>query len=302
MDIVADFKSDWLEHMRQRLKEMRVKIKAKASADPHKLSHAYWNARFRLVPVQPRKVFIAAEFTCPVEHKAGLEALIERFEKGEDVSPWLSTTSKIGEFNDKLLNDWGIQHFHLGGTAKERNDDCLFARVVNDAVFFVHVLPHNRYTERDMVRRIHANWPQLLERFKVPDSVRPSGKDLDDEQVQTLRDKNVVTFMQMEDGTLYYPLGGGLMSSGLSAQVLINSDAAFHQLKACQAYIDEHLETLLGKVRQQGRTPGTPPRFKLIVEANHDLYALEVASVVAFPLGNIFPPRPTKPPIDFTQT
>lgn len=298
MELIADFRADWVEYMRRALQVMGVKVKTSLSDE--KLSHAFWNARFRMVPTHARTVLRAAEFTCPPQHLNGLEALARRFEQGEDVNPFLSKTRKIGKFNDKLLNDWGIQHFHIGMTAAERHDDCLFAKVMPAVVLFLHVLPHKRYTERDLIRRIHSNWPHVIERFKAAGAL-PSTHDLTDDEVQVLRDKNVLAPLQMPDGTIYVAPGGGLMSSGLSAQVLINSDAAFRQLKAYQAHIKDHLDWYLEQVHAQGRTPGEPPSFKLIVEANHQLYALEEASVVAFPLGHIFPPPRSTPPIDFSM-
>ena len=81
--LLADFRADWLEFMRTRLKEMGVKVKK--TATDAELSHAYWNARHRWIPHHPRKIFVAAEFSCPIERKPGLEALFDRFEKGEDV-------------------------------------------------------------------------------------------------------------------------------------------------------------------------------------------------------------------------
>jgi len=301
VDIVADFKADWHAEMRKLLDAMG--IAGLDTLDDFQLSLAYWNSRLRWVPIQPRKVVKAKEFVCPPARQAGLDALAARFEAGEDVNPWLSNKrldSEDENFHDKLLNDWGITHFHLGETAEERYAECLFALVIKDAVCFIDVLGHGKYTQRDMVYRVHANWPQLLADRRQA-GILPSKKDLDDDQVKTLRKKNVNFPIQMPDGTVYVAIGGGLTSAGTGAQMIVNSDAAFFQLKQYQLGICKNIDWYLDHVRAQNRTPGDPPSFKLFVEADHTCYAIEETSKVAFKLGHIFPPRPTNPPIDFTK-
>jgi hypothetical protein len=293
--IIADFEADWLEHMANKLTAKGFKVKAGIQAD--ELSRMNWNVIFRHVPVQPRTVVRAAEFVCPPEHGAGLAGLAGRFEQGEDVNPWLSTKYRRGQFNDKLLNDWGIHHFHLGLTPEERHDHCLFAKVVLDAVFFVHILPHDRYTDRDLLRRIHLNWPRLLERFRV---VGVTGPDLDDEEVQAIRDKNGNVALLMPDGVTYFPPGGGLMSTGLSSRVRMNADFAIDTIREHQARIEADIDSIAEQFRQQGR-PITPPAvFTLLVEDAHELWAMEVNCKARFQLGPLFPPASTAPSIEIT--
>lgn len=294
MELIANFRADWVEHMRTRLKEKGFKVKASATDD--QLSCTYWNTIWRHIPVQPRKVVRAKELVCPPERQAGLEALAKRFEAGEDVNPWLSTTRKIGHFNDKLLNDWGIQHFHLGLTPEERFDDCLFATVISDGVFFLHVLPHDRYTERDLVRRMHSNWPKLLEDRRV---VGIDGPDLTDEEVQTIRNKNGNVALKMPDGVTYFPPGGGLVSSGLAIGVRRNADFAMEAVEDYQKHVETNLRSIAEQFGQQGRPIQPPANFKLHVdEPGHVAWAVEVNSKAKFKLGPLLRPS-TQEPIQF---
>ena len=129
----------------------------------------------------------------------------------------------------------------------------------------------------------------------------PSKEDLDDKEVKTLRKKNMNFPIHMPDKTVYLAIGGGIASSGTGMLMVINSDAAAAQLRAYQEGIGKNLDWYLSQVRAQKRTPGEPPSFKLVVEADHTCYAVEVPSKVAFKLGHIFPSRSPKPPIDFAK-
>lgn len=73
---------------------------------------AYANVRHRRVPQRPRKVHKAA-YTVPAALVAGEQAFLAKVEAGDDLRPYQSTRLEKTNFDDGLLNDFGIQHFHL---------------------------------------------------------------------------------------------------------------------------------------------------------------------------------------------
>lgn len=74
------------------------------------------------------------QFKCPEDYEQALKEFVRQVTTDEDLSKFMSTKSRWikRKFNDDLLNDWGIYHFHLtkrfhdDGTAK-RNKYQLFA-------------------------------------------------------------------------------------------------------------------------------------------------------------------------------
>ncbi len=115
--MIANFLDDWGAILEDQLQRRGVKI---APGRAHQqISFAYWNCVRRFIEPQPREVKVADTFHCPPENQQGLAELRGRLERGEDVNPHLSNACRDAadpNFHDRLLNDWDIQHLHLGAT------------------------------------------------------------------------------------------------------------------------------------------------------------------------------------------
>lgn len=59
-EINMDFYKDWIDYLRKGLKEAGYT----PAEDPEEVSIQYFNFLRRLIPVRPRKVYIAKEFLC----------------------------------------------------------------------------------------------------------------------------------------------------------------------------------------------------------------------------------------------
>src|SRR5689334_13983280 len=86
----TNFVSDWIQMMRKGLAHAGVKVKPNLTED--QLSITFWTFVLRSVTAQPRKVLKAAEFSCPADDQAGLDALEQKFIDGADVNAHLSNT------------------------------------------------------------------------------------------------------------------------------------------------------------------------------------------------------------------
>ena len=68
-----------------------------------------------IVDTVPRKIIKADEFTSPPpELVDGFNILIDKIKEGIDITPHLSKKLTDLNYDDPLLNDWGIYHLHLG--------------------------------------------------------------------------------------------------------------------------------------------------------------------------------------------
>ncbi|KXS31500.1 MAG: hypothetical protein AWT59_2367 [Candidatus Gallionella acididurans] len=129
------------------------------------LHYLHWKTR--IVPSRPRKVQIAPEVTSDrrwSKLKSGINGLLERVRKGEDIYPYHSQRAhKNGytpaqrirggdvdswEDKDQLLNTKGFYHFHLNMNVQssglsERTDDVLFAFVSRDTFHAIGIFDHS---------------------------------------------------------------------------------------------------------------------------------------------------------------
>jgi len=141
----AEFSSDWTGILRNALGRMGYTIPA--SMDAQTVAVTFFSVSKRRVEPARRKVFQSQEFTCPIEHAKGLDALKQAFESGADVSLHMSKRLDEPLYKDMLLNDWGVHHFHLGDGLDtdgfiKRTGPVLFARVTEDSVFMIDVKGH----------------------------------------------------------------------------------------------------------------------------------------------------------------
>ena len=238
--------ADMANIMRHELKEIGYKVNI---PDDHELIIYYFTTCDRIVKKKPRKVHEAAGIVVPPSRKAGYDALKEKFEKGESVMPYLSKTIKGLKFQDKMLFDWGIHHFHIheviepDGFVKQR-DELLYAIVEEDDVYFIDVMEHEHWSDRDLLEKVLANWPHLL------DSCRVGGtpvRDFSSEEVAAMREVNVNLILTLSDGYGYMGRGLGMTSAGTSANATILSNNMISDLKRIEKQVKEGNSTHVGK-------------------------------------------------------
>lgn len=223
-----DLCDDYSKMIRTWFKRNRIAIKATNEQD---LWYGFFNLQKKQIYPRKRKVLYSKEFYCPPENRKGLQLLVKKIESGQDISPYLNKISDKPDKFDPLLYDWGIYHFHLGenkeATSKfiERTGPVLFAKVDNNFVYFIQIYRHGRNTKeppwnkQEMVRIIHKNWPQSIAQYRIPGVAKLTEK-VSDHMHEQMRTHGVTTFVEVEEGVVYAPMGGGYASSGHSQQVV----------------------------------------------------------------------------------
>lgn len=153
-------------------------------------------------------------------------------------------------FNDGMLNDWGIHHFHLSESFEKdtifikRSDWLLLAFVNAEAVYFLNVYPHKKpylWSHIKLIEIIHNNWPEIIEKNKLHGVVGLAEK-LDDEIYSKLREANITTFVELGENKVYGLIGGGYASDGSSTEAVRTSDHWYNYIIKVELYIrDEYL-------------------------------------------------------------
>jgi len=283
-----DLYRDWVAHLKNELAAFGYDTTQMQS--PEAVVHTFLNLTKRLVRPSPRTVLKTQNFSCPPDLAAGLTEVERKISSGKDLSPHLSRLLRNPSFNDPLLNDWGIHHVHLGTTLDSdgfvvRTGSVLFARLDNTNAYLINVLPHGSWSLQRLVKELHDNWPASIKHFRL-NGVLGLATSVSDKDVATLRKGNVNTMVDLGGGVVYAPIGGGYSTSGLSTEVVIQSDRCVRRLRQMQQAIVQDIQTIAKEATAKGVTFPECPRFELQID-NGDLYAVEVNCMVAVPLGEL---------------
>jgi hypothetical protein len=185
----------------------------------------YLNVRMRRIKSAKRTTFKAKAFTCPSDHQAGVDLLIKKSEAGDDLRTYQSTSLDNPDFNDAMLQDWNISHFHLGTTPYPRNpsfmdrtDPLLFAFVTSDSLYCIDVMGHGSWSNVQLLDAVYENWPDLLKPF-VLHGIKSSATAYKNDEIAKLRKAGLVVATTRPDGTIHGLVGGGYSVNGDSVQV-----------------------------------------------------------------------------------
>jgi hypothetical protein len=213
----------------------------------HKISsfHQYMNLLNREVTPKPREVRISNEFSCPNELMTSFNTFINDLRLGYNVNAYLSSNLKRAGYNDGFLNDFGLHHFHLGigicntGKSKgfiNRTGPVLVAYVTDKTAYLIGIYEHGEnasldlWTDQFTIEIIHNEWPEVLSAFKIH-GISPSPEPITTEQRKVLRSKSCNSFIEMPDGVIYAPMGGGVTSANTNTNLTIQFDIFYSDAK-----------------------------------------------------------------------
>lgn len=250
----------------------------------------YFNLLKKHILPKKRNVLFSKEFVCPPKEIRGLELLVDKFEKGLDVTQHLSRRAIVPEEFDGLLYDWGIYHLHLGEDVDEetgfmdRTKYVLFAKVDEENVYCINIYPHGKgvvqpWTKQEMIKILHDNWPEVMHRYRVPGAAEMT-EHLSDVEYAKARKNNLNVGIEVEKGTVYLPPGGGYTSSGHSTEVIMRSQRINKALIMTELRVRENVKHIVADIEDcTGEVVDYELEFTLLGKDN-SLFVLEKNSKV----------------------
>lgn len=254
----------------------------------------FFNIQKMLIPEIPRQVKYSKEFVCPDGYEQALAEFIQRIEKGQSLIPFQSSDIKKSNNKDLLLSDWNIYHFHLtrqfrsDGFAK-RSQFQIFAFITEDTVYLIQIYPHNKpnlYCLQEMIRIIHNNWAELIEKNKL-NGIRLC-HNISDAMYSKFRQSHVSTMVDLGDGNVYALIGGGYTSDGTSMNAVMNANCWNNCMALCEKNIIANVNNILGGINKLiGTKINCNLDFKLFMIDDKRLTLYEKNSKVMLELDNI---------------
>lgn len=263
VEIDADFVNDVRTKLAADLVQLGYSVPAPAGdayAAAHRVCVDHYNAHARRVLTRPRVVhrsteLHARELELTPEIRAGVAAAERDLTVGADLTPRLSRKLLKRGFNDKMLNDWGIHHLHLGlsmepeGRFVTRTGDVLFVLFRDNDAYLIDVRAHGAWCDDDLVEIVHTNWPETIRQFRLEGV---SGFELTTEQRTNLRNKNANAGVTVRDGTFYAGIGGGLVGSAANLRAVCWGDWQLKTAQDAEASLRAYdLESLADKVAEK---------------------------------------------------
>ena len=217
MDVKINIFGDYAQILRKRLTDNIGYPKSSVDSiqEDDGLVLTYFRVRRRLVSNVPRTIHKAKDFMCPSEYSDALTQIESRIRKGENITPYLSRKVLCVSYNDALLNEWGIQHLHLGtsvstkpehrGLLVESTKKLLYVHFDEQCAYFIKILGHGSdLADQILIQTIHDNWPEVLEPYRDPNIISVHPSDLTSTDRYRLRKANLYAGMvTVSDGTTY---------------------------------------------------------------------------------------------------
>lgn len=237
--IVIALYTDWIEIIRGLLKQGGYALDPKD--DPFKVAIKYFNVRLREIEAKPRTVHKAHNLTANPKWDKALAEIERKAACGQSLMPHLSKRLLDVNYNDPMLNDWGLHHLHLSTKIgpngfTDRTGPLLFARVLPDAFYMVAVHEHGAWTNRQLLEEVLKNWPQLLAPYELK-GVVGLGHNVTEKEHAQLRKYNIETCLQLSDNKAYTSMGGGVASDGTNADIVMRIIMFSKHLARIEDYI-----------------------------------------------------------------
>lgn len=266
MEIDSNFESDWNQLIRRELNNHFTP--SAIPTDDREAEILYFNYLHRSIRIRPRNVIGESNISVPSHLATGFNLLIQKVKAGDNLNPNLSTRRTDLTYNDGMLNEWGVFHFHLGSNIKsngyiERTGELLFALVDPNNFYCIDIFDHLSWTDLDVVKKIHQKFPQTIESNKIEGAVGLS-HNVTSADVEKLRDAGINTMLEMDDGTIYSPPGGGFMGDGTSLKAVLYSDRWRKDLRS----FEDNLENVINQFLSDVTFSSSPIRCSLIKQQN----------------------------------
>lgn len=286
-NIEIDLYRDWVAHLRNELSGFGYSLD---SYEDEEVVHTFLNLLKRLVSPVPRRVLKSREFQCPEDLRQGLSDVERIITQGQALTPYLSRLIRRPDYDDPLLNHWGIHHIHLGTVMEsdgfiKRTGPVLFCRFDEANAYLISVLPHGSWAKQEMVGVLHRNWSDSIKQFRL-NGVNGLARPVSDQDVQTLRKRSVNSMVEIEEGVVYVPMGGGFATSGISVDVVRHADYCRGRLSSMQQSVIDNIAEIAKDAKNKGVAFPEKPQFGLEVK-DDELYAVEINSMLAVRLGRL---------------
>ncbi len=142
--------------------------------------------------------------------------------------------------HDGLLNDWGIQHLHLGTRTSadrfvERTSTLAFIMARKPDLYIIDFRKHptGDWSDKDLLETVEKHWPALNPELVGVSALPPR----DGVTHQAMRNAGMTVVLERSTGRIIAPPGWGYSVSGHSALAIRQRDRVTNGLRRMEAHL-----------------------------------------------------------------
>src|ERR1700693_629668 len=181
-----NFIDDLKRQLTRDLRQLGCRVSNKESVED--LLRRWFDHEMRTIPPVPRKTaesprFAESRKNLSADEKAALETIIEKLQRGDDVTGHLSKGILNADRPDRLMVDWRIHHIHISVIKKspkdfffKRADHLAFVIVNSASAYLLDIYPHseeNVWSKADLLEIVQEAWPDLLRPYRFIGKLEP---------------------------------------------------------------------------------------------------------------------------------
>lgn len=196
-----------------------------------------------------------------------VERVLGEISDGVDLTPRLSRqvregykpprTGRARYDQDRMLNDWGVHHLHLGdrgspGTFSTRTGDVLYVAFTPTDAYAVGVFTHSDWVNDAVLKIIAQDWPDRGIIFGASGGMRLANKPNEAER-KALRAGNVTVLFEYR-GRVFMPRWG-ITTAGTASSATMTSNAVMHAIRHFEEAHFADPSSSWRRIRQRVRPP-----------------------------------------------
>jgi hypothetical protein len=157
--------------------------------------------------------------------------------------------------------------------------------VKDSAVYGIAVINHGSWTNKELLEKVQACWPDTIAKHKMPDGYELEQSISESEHAE-LRKAGIVAPVELRNGAVYMPPGGGFNSTAASSvQASMWMNRAIETIRNYQDFVIENIEEFVANCAAKGGAVTPPYQFQLYLQ-NGACYALETTTKTMYKLGD----------------
>lgn len=251
-----DFFSDLMLIVKDNLDSENIQYDpALISDDPKNVFMQYLDYRNRRISNVPRIVHYSAEILASdefSEYKDKVENLERIATIGGNLSPFQTRQLYNLDFTDPLLNDWNIQHLHLGDHLDEElfcsgTSSLIYGFFNETDAYFIAIMDHHSFSELNLLEIMDNNWPTIIDKH-VAHYIVDVQYHYNSQEIHQLRKAGVLGIVRLNSGKVLMPMGGGYSTAHTSIKSMQDSIFYSNLIAAAEKFVSDNKKYVIDNI------------------------------------------------------